>query len=95
MLLHHFPYILIDLYFAIPEVIMEMFILTAELVIPTGTQINEANAGIETQRVTAESKISKFSTQFKYVSSYTLYSLNNFLSSKKYYFVSSIFVNLN
>ena len=95
MLLHHFPYILIDLYFAIPEVIMEMFILTAELVIPTGTQINEANAGIETQRVTAESKISTFSTQFKYVSSYTFYSLNNFLSSKKYYFVSSIFVNLN
>ena len=38
-----------------------MFISTAELVIPTGTQINEANAQIETQPVTVGVRISKCS----------------------------------
>ena len=37
-----------------------IFIPTAELVIPT--QTNESNAEIETQPVTAEAKISKCST---------------------------------
>ena len=39
-----------------------MFIPTAELVIPTGTQTNESNAEIETQPVTVEVRISKCST---------------------------------
>ena len=43
----------------IPAVIAQSFIPTAELVIPTGTQTNEANAEIETQPVTVETKISK------------------------------------
>ena len=42
--------------------IAQFFISTAELVIPTGTQTNEANAEIETQPVTVEDKISKCST---------------------------------
>ena len=42
--------------------IAQMFNPTTELVIPTGTQTNKANAEIETQRVTVETKICKFST---------------------------------
>ena len=41
-----------------------MLIPTAELVIPTGTQTNSEN---ETQTVTVEDRISKFSTSFKYL----------------------------
>ena len=49
--------------------VAQIFIPTAELVIPTGTQTNEANAGIETQQVTVETKISKCSTHvFLYLS---------------------------
>ena len=40
---------------------MQVFNLTAELVIPRGTQTNEENAEIETQLVAVETKISKFS----------------------------------
>ena len=40
----------------------QMFIPTAELVIPTGTQTNEANVEIDTQPGIVETKISKFST---------------------------------
>ena len=47
------------LYFLIPAIIAQMFISTEELVIPTGTQTNEANAEIETQPVIAEDIISK------------------------------------
>ena len=39
-----------------------MFVPAAELVMPTGTQTNEANAEIETKLVTIETKISKCST---------------------------------
>ena len=42
--------------------IAQIFIHTAELVIPTGTQTNDANAEIETQPVTVETKISNCST---------------------------------
>ena len=38
---------------------MQMFIPTAELVIPAGTQTNEANAEIETQPVVVQARISK------------------------------------
>ena len=47
------------LYFLIPAIIAQMFISTEELVIPTGTQTNEANAETETQPVIAEDIISK------------------------------------
>ena len=48
--------------FLFPAVIAHIFISTAELVIPTGTQTNEADAEIETQPVTFETKITKCST---------------------------------
>ena len=51
-----------DLYFLIPAVIPQVFIPTAELVIPTGPKTNEANAEIETQTVIVETKISQCST---------------------------------
>ena len=52
-------FFIIDLYFLIPAVIAQCFIPTAELVIPIGTQTNEANAEIETQPVIVGTKISK------------------------------------
>ena len=42
--------------------IPQVLIPTAELVIPTGTKTNEANAEIETQPVIVETKISQCST---------------------------------
>ena len=39
-----------------------MFIPTAELIIRTGTQTNEANAEIEVETAPVEGRISKFST---------------------------------
>ena len=42
--------------------IAQMFISTAELVIPTETQTNKANAETETQPATVEDRISKFAT---------------------------------
>ena len=55
-------FFVIDLYFLIPAVTAQIFVPTAELVIPTGTQTNEANAEIETQQIIVETKISKCST---------------------------------
>ena len=54
-----------------------MFNPNAELVIPTGTKTNEANAETEMQPVTVETKISKFSIYFKYLHVfYIFHSLN-------------------
>ena len=52
-------FFIIDLNFLIPAVIVQIFIPTAELVIPTGTETNKANTEIETQPVIVETKISK------------------------------------
>ena len=52
---------IIDLYFLILAMIAQIFIPTAVLVIPTGTQNIEANIEIETQPVTVETKIWNFS----------------------------------
>ena len=57
-----FFYFIIDLYFLIAGVIVQIFIPIAELVIPTGTQNYEANEETETQPVTAEARINKCST---------------------------------
>ena len=57
-----FFFFIIDLYFLIPAVIAQIYIPTEELVVPTGTQTNEANAEIEKQPVAVETKISKCST---------------------------------
>ena len=55
-------FLIIDLYFLIPAVIGQIVIPTAELIIPTETQTNEANTEIETQPGTSEFKIRKHST---------------------------------
>ena len=51
---------IIDLYFLIAAVIARVFISMAELPIPTVTPINEANAEIETQPMTAELKLRNY-----------------------------------
>ena len=53
---------IIDLYFLIPAVVVQISNHTVEQAMPTGTQTNEANAKVETQPGTVETKISKFST---------------------------------
>ena len=58
--------------------IAQIFNPTAELVIPTGTQTNEANAEIERQPITVEVKIIKCSTIIK-SSFYAFHSLNHFV----------------
>ena len=57
-----FFFLIIDLYFLIPAVIAQIFSLTTELVMPIGTLTHEANAEIEMQPVTVETKISNCST---------------------------------
>ena len=57
-----FFFFIIYLYFLIHVMNANIFIPTTELVLPTVTQTNEANAEIETQPVTAETKKSKCST---------------------------------
>ena len=57
-----FFFLIIDLYFLIPAVIPQIFVPTAELVIPAGMVTNEANAEIEMEPATVETNISKFST---------------------------------
>ena len=55
-------------------------VLTAELLIPTGTQANKANTQTETQPVTVETEISKCSTYLNtYMSSYIFHSLNYYV----------------
>ena len=57
-----FPFFLmIDLSFLILAVITQIFVPTAELVMPTGTLTNEANAGNEEHPLEAEKKIRKCS----------------------------------
>ena len=48
---------MIDLYFLIPAVIAQIFITIEELVIPRGTPANGTNREIETEPLTAKTKI--------------------------------------
>ena len=57
-MLFFFFFLIVDLNVWIPAVIAQFFIPAAELVIPTGTQTNEADAEIETQPEIVDSKIS-------------------------------------
>ena len=52
----------IGLYVLIHALITQIFIPTAELVIPTRIAASKSNAEVETQPVTVEAKISKCST---------------------------------
>ena len=73
--------LLLFLYILIPAVVAQIFIPTAELVISTGTQTNEANAEIEAQPVTVETKIPTVQhSSNTYMSFYTFYSLNHYFS---------------
>ena len=56
-----FFFLIIEFYFLIPAVIKEIFIVLAELAIPTGIPTKEVRAGIETHPVTVEVRISKCS----------------------------------
>ena len=56
-LLKEFYLILLDLYFLIHAVIEQIFHPIAELVIPIGISIKEAEAEMETHPVIAEAKI--------------------------------------
>ena len=61
---------------------------------PTGTQINEANAETGMQLVIAEAKTSKYSIQFKYLHIFLYFLLIKslyFFSFKRQFLVSSIF----
>ena len=49
------------IYFLIPAVITQSFIVAAELAIPTGIPTKEAKVKMERHPVTAEAKISKWS----------------------------------
>ena len=55
-------FFIIDLSFLVPAMNAQIFIPIAELVVPTGTQTNEAIAGTEAQGVIFEARISKCST---------------------------------
>ena len=74
-----FFFFMIDLYFLIPAMVAQIFNPIAEIVIPTGTQTNDANAEIKTQLVIVEDRISKFST-FKYLHVFLYFcSLNHYV----------------
>ena len=53
-------FLIIELYFSVPAVSVDIFNLTAELVIPIEIPTNEAKAEIETQPLTAETKIREY-----------------------------------
>ena len=59
LLYFFFFFFIIDLYFLIPDAIAQIFVPIAELVIPTGTQTNEANVEIETQPLIVEDQTNK------------------------------------
>ena len=77
-----FFFLIIDSYFLIPEVITQIFTFATL----TAVLINEVNEQIETKPVTVEAKISKCSTQFKFLHVFLCFSFINslcFISSKK------------
>ena len=60
-----FLILIIDLYFLISAVIMEVFIVITELTTPAGIPTKEPKAEIETYPVTVQAKISTCSIQSK------------------------------
>ena len=85
--------LIIDLHFLIPAVIAQIFILTAELVISTGTQTNQANAEIETQPVTVKTKMYSIPKEPKYTAAFLL--INNETQYVPLLFLSSRFMTYN
>ena len=66
----YFFFLIFDSYFLLATVIVKIFNLIAELVIPIGIASKEAKAGIETHSVIAEVKIRNFSIYFKIVKNF-------------------------
>ena len=56
-----FFFLIIDLYFLIPAVITEIFIVIPEFAISTGIPTKETRTEVETHPVTVQAKISKCS----------------------------------
>ena len=56
-----FFFFITDLYFLIPAIIMQIFIVIAELAIPARIPTKEARAENETQQITVEARIIKCS----------------------------------
>ena len=76
-----FFFLIIDLYFLIPVVIAQIFNPIAELVIHIETLIKEAKSELEIHPVIAETKIRKFSIQFRVY--FLLINTFCFISSRK------------
>ena len=76
-----FLFLIIDLYFLIPVVIAQIFNPIAELVIHIETLIKEAKSELEIHPVIAETKIRKFSIQFRVY--FLLINTFCFISSRK------------
>ena len=73
-----FFFFITDLYFLNPAVIAQIFIPTAELILPTRAQTNEANAEIETQSVISRLEYASVKHNLNtYMSSYIFNSLNH------------------
>ena len=81
-----FLFLIIDLYFLIPAVIKEIFIVIAELAILTGIPTKETRTEIETHPLTVEARISKCSVQFKSYKFVNLY----FLLINSFCFISAV-----
>ena len=62
-----------------PAVIAQIFIHTTELLTPTGTQANEANAEIETQQLLKLKQESVQHSLNTYMSFYIFHSLNHYV----------------
>ena len=76
-----FFFLIIDLYFLIPVVIAQIFNPIAELVIHIEILIKEAKSELEIHPVIAETKIRKFSIQFRVY--FLLINTFCFISSRK------------
>ena len=74
-------FLIIDLYFLIPVVIAQIFNPIAELVIHIEILIKEAKSELEIHPVIAETKIRKFSIQFRVY--FLLINTFCFISSRK------------
>ena len=81
-----FFFLIIALYFLIPEAITHIVNPIAELVIPKGIPSKEAKAEIEIHQVIVESKISKFPISFRVAQNFLCFLLINsfcFISLRK------------
>ena len=84
-----FPVFLrIALYILIPKVIAQIFNSTAKFIMPTETETNESKPEIETQKLTAEMKIRKYSKELKVLHPFFFFfdlcsSNHCFISSKR------------